>query len=91
MNLKRIILNKAVNRRFAEQENQGVRGKTGPAIIVDYVSIPSLCFSLRTRLEALSHPLASMMRFMDAYLLSAAVGCGFVLKAPTVGALNCRF
>jgi len=28
------------------------------------------------RLEALSHPLASVMRFMDAYLLSAAVGCG---------------
>jgi hypothetical protein len=22
---------------------------------------------------------------MDAYLLSASVGCGFVLKAPTVG------
>jgi hypothetical protein len=36
-------------------------------------------------LEALSQPFASMMRFMDAYLLSASVGCGFVLKAPTVG------
>ena len=27
-------------------------------------------------LKALSHPFASVMRFMDAYLLSATVGCG---------------
>jgi hypothetical protein len=37
------------------------------------------CFtagSLSSRLEALSHPFASVMRLMDADLLSATFGCG---------------
>jgi hypothetical protein len=35
---------------------------------------------LRPRLEALSHPFASMMRFMDAYLLLATSGAGMTKK-----------
>ena len=39
--------------------------------VVNFISALSVA-----RLEALSHPFASVMRFMDAYLLSATDGCG---------------
>ena len=47
--------------------------------ITNYLSNPIIA-SL-TPLEALSHPFASMMRFMDAYLLLATVGCAFARKS----------
>jgi len=66
--------------------------RTGHIVMGKHDLIPSHRFSLRTYSKALSyHNRIYDAIMMDAYLLSAPVGCYVVLKAPTVGAINCRF